>query len=212
MRRPSRSPTRAAALGGIIGPAAFVAGWAVLGARTPGYSPVGDAISRLAAAGAPTQPAMTAAFVAFGTGLPAYAVALRRWLPGPAWVLAVATGSATLGVAATPLGTPAGDALHSAFAAAGYATLAGLPVAAAATMRSEGRREWARLSAAAGTVSALCLAATAAAPAPGLFQRIGLTVADVWVVATAVAMLRTPSASSRWSQAPDRLMVRACRR
>ena len=40
-----------AALGLVAGPAAFITGWVVGGARTPGYSPVNDAISRIAAVG-----------------------------------------------------------------------------------------------------------------------------------------------------------------
>ena len=46
---------RRLALGGMVGPAAFVGAWAVLGARLPGYDPTQDAISRLAADGAPTR-------------------------------------------------------------------------------------------------------------------------------------------------------------
>ncbi|MGH9154681.1 MAG: hypothetical protein ACRD1K_02230 [Acidimicrobiales bacterium] len=38
---------RALAAGGVVGPIAFVAAWAVLGTRLPGYSPAGDAISPL---------------------------------------------------------------------------------------------------------------------------------------------------------------------
>jgi hypothetical protein len=174
----------------VIGPAVFVAAWSVLGARTAGYSPTEDAISRLAADGASTQAAMTAGFVVFGTGLPLYGAALRRNLPGPAWVLATATGVATLGVAATPLGSSGGDALHGAFAGLGYATLAAVPLAAARPLAARGRRRWAQWSVAAGVAAAACLAATLAGPRHGLFQRAGLTIADVWVVASAIDVLR----------------------
>ena len=87
----------------MAGPAAFIAAWAMLGTRLPGYDPTQDAISRLAADGAPDQVWMTAGFVAFGVGVPLFAVALREALPGRAWTTAVATGVATLGVAAFPL-------------------------------------------------------------------------------------------------------------
>lgn len=196
MRPSSRSVVDAgagslAALGGVIGPAVFVAAWAVLGARTPGYSATEDAISRLAAGGASTQAAMTAGFVVFGTGLPLFGSSLRRALPGPAWVLATATGIATLGVAATPLGSSGGDALHGAFAGVGYATLAAVPLAAAGPLAACGRRRWAQWSVVAGVASAACLAATVLGPRHGLFQRAGLTIADVWVVAAAIDMLRS---------------------
>src|SRR6202011_5852755 len=49
--------------GGGIGPAAFVTAWATTGAATKGYSPIDDAISRLAAVGTTTRPFMTAGFV-----------------------------------------------------------------------------------------------------------------------------------------------------
>jgi len=179
-----------AAVGGVVGPAAFVAAWSILGARTPGYSSADDAISRLAADGASTQAAMTAGFVVFGAGLPLFASALRRTLPGPAWALATATGLATLGVAATPLGTSAGDALHATFAALGYATLAAVPLAAARPLGAQGRHRWAQWSVAAGVASAACLAATVVGPRHGLFQRAGLTIADAWVVTSAIGMLR----------------------
>ena len=37
----------------------------------------------------------------------------------------------------------------------------------------------------------LCLLATVAGPAHGLFQRLGLTIGDAWIVATAVVLLRS---------------------
>lgn len=181
---------RAAAFGGVVGPVAFVAAWSVLGARTANYSATRDAISRLAATGAPTHAAMTAGFVAFGTGVPLFGAALRSNLRGPAWALATATGVATLGVAATPLGSPTRDTVHGALAALGYATLAAVPLAAAGPLATGGRRGWARFSLVAGLTSAACLAATTLGRRHGLFQRAGLTAADIWVVAYAVEMLR----------------------
>lgn len=183
---------RVAALGGVVGPAAFVAAWSILGARADGYSPTADAISRLAATGAPTQAAMTAGFVVYGAGLPLFGAALRRRMRGPAWAFATATGVATLGVAATPLGSPGRDTIHGAFATLGYVTLAGLPLAAAVPLAREGRRVWAGLSVAAGAVAAVCLAASAGGPRHGLFQRLGLTIVDLWVVVRAIELLRHP--------------------
>jgi hypothetical protein len=117
------------AWGGVVGPAVFVADWAVLGAVRPGYSPVNEAISRLAEVGTTTRPEMTGGFVVYGAGLITYGLARRQRRPGRAWAWAVATGVATLGVAAFPLGRPLSEAAHAVFAVAGYATLAALPIA-----------------------------------------------------------------------------------
>jgi hypothetical protein len=181
------------ALGGLIGPAAFVTAWAACGAAKQGYSPIDDAISRLAAVGTPTRPFMTAGFVCFGVSAPIYASALRRHLAGPAWLTAVSTGIATLGVAAFPLGVSATiDTVHGVMATIGYATLAATPLLAVRPLIAAGHREAATISLAAGVLAGLSLAATVLGPAHGLFQRLGLTTGDLWLAASAVAMLRTP--------------------
>ena len=185
---------RRCAFGGIIGPASFVAAWSIGGLAATHYSAIDDAISKLAEIGAPTRPFMTAGFVVFGIGVPVYAVALRAALPGRSWLTAAATGLATLGVAVAPLGRSAsGDALHGVFAGAGYVTLALTPLLAAGPLRGAGRSTAANISVATGVVAGLSLAATTVADANGLFQRLGLTVGDVWIVATAAAILRAPS-------------------
>src|SRR5258708_2736507 len=91
-RRPGRRIAGRAAVGGLIGPAAFVGAWALGGALKEGYSPTNDAISRLAAIGASTRPLMTSGFVCFGIAVPAYALALRRRLRGPPGPAAPAAG------------------------------------------------------------------------------------------------------------------------
>jgi hypothetical membrane protein len=182
---------RRCALGGIVGPIAFVAAWSIGGLAAPHYSAIDDAISHLAEVGAPTRPFMTAGFVVFGIGLPVYAGALRASLPGWSWVTAAATGLATLGVAAAPLGrSTSGDGVHGILAGAGYVTLALTPLLAAGPLRRAGRSTLANLSVAAGALAGLSLLATTTAEANGLFQRLGLTVVDVWIVATAAELLR----------------------
>jgi Na+/proline symporter len=134
---------------------------------------------------------MTGGFVAFGIGVPLYAVALRRTLPGGAWVAAMASGVATLGVALFPLDrSHAGDRIHGAFAGAGYAALAVTPLLAARPLWRRGQRGAAVASMVIGTASGVCLAATVVGPAHGLFQRLGLTLVDAWLVATAVTVAR----------------------
>ena len=165
-----------------------MAAWAVLGATAERYDPTRDAISRLAALGAPTRPVMTAGLVGLGAGMALYGVALR---PDPWWPLPVANGITALAVAALPLGGTVDDA-HGAAATLGYLTLAAIPVVA-------GRRlpaGWARLSVATGAVSGLCLLASGLVAHDGLFQRLGLTVAHLWVAVSALGLLRSPTSSS----------------
>jgi hypothetical membrane protein len=178
------------AWGGIAGPVAFVSAWVVGGTSRPGYSPVNDAISRLAAVGASTRPLMTAGFVGFGIGVPLYGLALRASVPGPAWTSAVATGLATLGVAAFPLDVSATqDLIHGGFATFGYATLAATPLLAARPLAASGHRRAAMASVVIGLASGVCLAATAFGRSHGLYQRVGLTLGDTWLVASAAWML-----------------------
>lgn len=173
-----------------MGPAVFVTAWAVLGARMPDYDPTTDAISRLAAAGAPYQAGMTAGFVAFGVGVPLFAGALRDALPGRAWMTAAATGIATLGVAALPLDGWAGDPAHAVAAGVGYVTLAATPLLAAGPLADLGHRRAAVASRIIGVAALACLAGTTVAERSGLLQRMGLTLGDIWLVAAAVGILR----------------------
>ncbi|MGI9033766.1 MAG: DUF998 domain-containing protein [Acidimicrobiales bacterium] len=178
------------AWGGIVGPATFVAAWLVSGAMRPGYSPVADGISQLAAVGASTRPLMTAGFVVFGVGVPAYAVALHRSVPGSAYLTSIATGLAVLGVAAFPLGrSSTTDVVHGGWAMIGYVTLAATPLLAALPLAASGHHRAATASVATGVASGLCLAATLVGPGHGLLQRVGLTLGDTWLVVSAAWML-----------------------
>ncbi len=180
---------RRLALGGIVGPAAFIGSWAVLGARLPGYDPTQDAISRLAAEGAPDQAWMTAGFVAFGVGVPLFGLVLRDELDGPAWATAIATGLATLGVAALPLDGWAGDVPHGVAATIGYLTLAATPLLAAGPLARLGRRPAALASRVVGMAALVALALTTVDEHSGLFQRIGLTLGDLWLMVAAAGVL-----------------------
>lgn len=178
------------AWGGLLGPVVFVATWATLGAARAGYSPVEDAISRLAETGTTSRSAMTAGFVAYGVGLSGWAVALYRKAEGPVWVPAAVCAAATFGVAAVPLRPDAPGSLHAAMAVAGYAGLAAAPLVASVGLRAA-HPEAARVSVAVGSLTAGLLAASAVGlPAHGLTQRAGLTVGDAWVVLSSAWMLR----------------------
>ncbi len=181
--------TRVLAVGGIVGPAAFVGTWAMAGAATSGYSLVSNAISDLAAVDASTRVAMTTALVVDGLGIIAFGLACRDVVDGPAWIAAVVTGVGTLGVAASPLRGWTGDQVHAGFAAVSYVATSALPILAAGPLARSGRPTWARASVAAGVISAVALLASTAGPAHGLFQRLGLTVADVWIATAAAAIV-----------------------
>jgi hypothetical membrane protein len=191
-------PIRTAALGGVIGPVAFIGAWVVAAAVTTApYSSIDDAISRLAAVGSDTRWLMTAGFVTFGLSLPVFAWALRSTISGRAWLMAAATGVATLAVAATPLDrSDTVDRLHGIFAGIGYLTLAATPLLAARPLLAMGHRRLARSGLAAGLTSALALALTTTGLPTGLFQRVGLTVSDAWIIAVALAIGRGAIAPS----------------
>jgi len=180
---------RCLAAGGIIGPLAFGAAWVACGRATVGYSAVTGAISELARVGATTRPAMTLGFVAFGIGVPLYAVALRAAVPGPAWLAAFTCGVATLGVAAVPLGRGL-DGWHGLCASLGYVALAAVPALAAGPLRRAGWATAATVSLVVAGLAAAALAATVTGVAHGAFQRLGLTLGDAWVMTSAVLILQ----------------------
>lgn len=191
---------RALAWGGIAGPLAFVGAWATGGLVTErDYSPVTDTISRLAGVGADTRVLMSAGMVGFGLAVPAYAMALRAALPGPAWVAASITGVSTLFVAALPVDhSRLLDGLHAVAAGLGYVSLALTPLLAAGPLRRLGRGRLATAGLVLGTISSLALPVSLAVDQTGLFQRVGLTAGDVWLAAsvpTIRALLTDPPTS-----------------
>ncbi|MCU1456298.1 MAG: hypothetical protein JWL73_390 [Actinomycetia bacterium] len=184
---------RVLALGGLIGPVAFVAAWVATGLSTDHYSPVHDAISELARLGAPTRVAMTTGFVVFGVAVTAYARPLRAVLAGPSWIAVAVTGMATLGVAAFPLGFD--DSVHAAFAGLGYVALTAAPLLAVGPLRAAGFRHAAFASLVLGLLCAAGLLLSVTSGPTGLFQRAALTVGDIWLAAGAVAILAGRRAS-----------------
>lgn len=191
---------RAGALCGIAGPTAFVGAWLLGGTRLPGYDPLVDAISRLAAEGADTRPLMTSGLLAFGVLVPVWARTLGDALDSAALRRTVTTaGVATLAVAALPLTAEGGttqDALHAVAAGTGYLAMAATPIVAAPLLRRRGHGRAAAASVAVGLVSAAGLVATLLVGEDGRvgsggLQRLGLTVVDAWHVAAAAAVLRS---------------------
>lgn len=188
---PLRSSTRRWAVGGVVGPGAFVGAW-VVGAVASGsdYSSLVDPISRLAAVGAPTRALMTAGFVGFGLGVAGFSVALRRVLGGSSSTAAVVAAGVTVLVACAPLDhSSLVDRLHGLFAGVGYVALAAVPLLAAPRLFDRGAPRLAAAGIAASAVCATALSASLLGAPTGLFQRIGLTVADAWIIATAIAIV-----------------------
>jgi hypothetical membrane protein len=176
-------------VGGIIGPAIFVADWGVLGVVAPHYDPIRDTISRLAQTGVPTQPAMTVGFAVYGASLPLFALASGRRLPPASRAMVAVTGLTTLVVAAFPVSARTGS-VHAASAGIGYVTLAAAPLLHARTLVRSGHRGRALASAAVGFACGTLLVASVLTPATGLLQRAGLTVGDAWIAGHAIAALR----------------------
>ena len=190
----TREPvTRWRALGGVLGPVAFVTAWAVLGARTDGYSPVHDPISRLAAVDASTRVPMTAGMLAYAGGVALFAGELRAGASRSVAAAAYLSALGTLAVAATPLDSALGGPPHAAAAGVSYAALGAMPLMAARPLAQRGHRGAAVASVVAGggTLAALALSAAGSART-GLWQRAGLTLGDLWLVGAAAVVLAQP--------------------
>ncbi|MGI8850511.1 MAG: DUF998 domain-containing protein [Acidimicrobiales bacterium] len=171
---------------GVAGPLTFIGTWSLLGAIKADYSPVNDPISRLAAVDSPQRAAMTGAFLIFGIGVSAFAAEVRQAFPGAAPFTLATTAVATIGVAATPIGSALGATPHAVAAGISYASLAATPVL---TSRHLPNRAASMASLAVGLASGSSLLASALAPrGVGLLQRVGLTLGDAWIVATALWM------------------------
>lgn len=182
---------RLARAAGIAGPAAFVGAWVIGSVLKDGYSPISDAISRLAEQGASTQPLMTAGFLGFGLLMPLYARGLGQALDSRAVQGAVtASAVATLAVAAFPLSEEGGtsiDTLHNVAAGVAYAANVLGPVVAAPHLRSRAAR---RASyALAALMTAALIGSVTLDDLTGLLQRTGLTLYDAWAVTLAVTVL-----------------------
>ena len=92
-------------------------------------------------------------------------------------------------MAATPLERSATiDTWHGVFAAVGYVTLAATPLLAVRPLLAQGHRALSGFGVVAGAVSAIALVLTTTGLPTGLFQRLGLTAADIWVATSALAI------------------------
>lgn len=193
MPTPRKPLASGLAAGAIVGPVAFIASWLVGGMLSDGYDPLHDAISRLAATGAPTAPILNSGLIAYGLGVGAAALVLHRMFGRPSAMALAANALLTFGVLATPLDrSPTVDRLHTIFAGGAYVALAVASMLAAVEFRRRQDVRAARVSAIVGVVTAASLLATSFGGFSGLFQRLGLTVSDLWMMGIAILMLRQP--------------------
>jgi hypothetical protein len=165
------------------------------------YSPVSQAISQLAQIGSPGRWPMTGGFLVYGAATMAFAGGSGSILPSTSrWLIGI-SGAATLAVAAFPLDASGRSLLHGIAAGVGYLSLAGAPLAFSfapgkgAGRTTGGFRPISLVNASVASVlagltsGAFLLASVIAGTRHGLYQRIGLTVGDAWIVATALGTL-----------------------
>ncbi|HEY6627395.1 MAG TPA: DUF998 domain-containing protein [Acidimicrobiia bacterium] len=176
--------------GAIWGPGLFILAWVVGGFMMDGYSPIEDHISALAAVTAPSRFVMNLGFAAYVAGVGSAAWPLRKVIGNGASVFLFVNALLVLGVLFTPDGLSSNaDFLHGGFAILTYLTLALVGPLAALTFRRNGRVGWAIGSMAVGTITSLSLWFSLAQTNSGLFQRIGLTTTDLWLMVVGIAYL-----------------------
>ena len=179
---------RHVALGGVVGPAAFLAAWTIGAIADDRHlSIVDDAISQLAHVGSNTRWLMTTGLVGFTVGVGLLAVAVRALLGAATSALLAATAASTLAVAVLPLGQSNDvDRAHGIAAGLGYITLIGVPLVAHGALVRLGAPRVASSGRLAAAVASCSLAASLTVGPTGVFQRLGLTAVDAWIVAVAL--------------------------
>jgi hypothetical membrane protein len=176
--------------GAIWGPGLFIVAWVVGGVLFPGYSPLEDTISELAAVDAPTGVLMSLGLAAYSVGVGTSAWPLRRVIGRLAAVALALNATLTLGVLLTPLDRSVGtDLLHSVFAFLAYVSLVVTGPLSSPVLRRQGRIRWRRVSLIVGFATMLWLGASLGGTMPGLFQRLGLTTTHIWLMAIGRAVL-----------------------
>lgn len=163
---------------GVTAVTLFAATWGVVGALTPRYDEVQEPISRLAQTHAPYRPVMVVALLAVGLVLPVWGWVLARELHLPALrVVATTSGTGVVGLTLVPLDED--EAVHSLFGLAVYVSFSLLPLLGCRAVRSVRVRHGSRLL---GVLTALAFALSVQGVCTGLFQRLGLTAVQVWLV------------------------------
>jgi hypothetical protein len=134
---------------------------------------------------------MNLGFVAYVAGVGSAAWPLRTVIGNGASVALFLNALLVLGVLLTPDGlSSTADFLHGGFAFLLYLTLALAGPLAALTFRRRGLIGWAMASITVGAITAVALWISLGEIRSGLFQRIGLTATDLWLMAVGVAIFR----------------------
>ena len=121
--------SRIAVIAAIIGPIQSVLGWTISGALTPGYDPIRQTISELAANDAPTHYLQSSFFVLGGT-LTILAGIFARTLALPGRIALVISGLCTYGLTIFPTPLQGQSPMHLLFAITSFVLSAGWPLAA----------------------------------------------------------------------------------
>ncbi|MDQ6798633.1 MAG: hypothetical protein M3011_11570, partial [Actinomycetota bacterium] len=79
--------------------------------------------------------------------------------------------------------------VHNALAGVGYLALVATPLLAARPLAEVGHHRAAVASLVAAGAAGVCLVATLVGPAHGLYQRVGLTIVDAWLMASALVLI-----------------------
>ncbi|MEO6115817.1 MAG: DUF998 domain-containing protein [Pseudolysinimonas sp.] len=179
-----------------LAPTFLIGGTFIAGALWPGYDPVRQTISELAAGDAPTRVLMTVFFVL--TGLcHLVTVTFARGIGIPGRIAFLIGALATLGVAAFPLPSVAGSsATHTAFAMAGFIALAAWPLLG---MRFPADFPWLvrPVGSIVGTalltvfcVWFLLIWSSHSSPVVGLVERVAADAESLWPAVVATALFR----------------------
>jgi Na+/citrate or Na+/malate symporter len=179
---------RRLAAGAIWGPGLFILAWVVGGFMVDGYSAIDDHISSLAGVTAPSRTVMNLGFVAYIAGVGSAAWPLRKAIGNGASVALFLNALLAFGVLFTPEGlSSTADFLHGGFASLLYLSLAFVGPLAALTFRRRDLIVWAIVSMVVGAITAMSLWLSLGEVRSGLFQRIGLTATDLWLMVVGIA-------------------------
>lgn len=147
---------------------------------------------------------MTTGFVFFGFLVPLFARAVKLSVNRSAAIALSVTALATLGVALTPLDrSEAVDGWHSLFAGLGYLALGAAPVFAWPQLRVDGRRTLGFVGLVAAAIAAVSLPLSLTDYPTGLFQRLGLTAVDLWIIGLALSIRNVSMRDASIRDSPD---------
>jgi hypothetical membrane protein len=186
---------RWAVASGVAAPVLLVGGWTIAEARQPpGYSPVRDTISALAARGATDRWVMTSALAGLGACYMVTALGLRPARPAGRAVLC-GGGAATILVAAFPQPAHGNSVSHTVAATVAFVSLAAWPVFAARP-----RRTAPLLTGSASTAATVALlgllvwfAAEIHGGGRGLAERAAAGAEALWPLAVVLSIQRRPA-------------------